>query len=106
MRTFRTKYLECHREKNQGFNGSCKPFTCKITGGLCHSKGCPDPQDSTDALVNRFLAWPLPDSVCSDPCASMPGYPHRVGTNLLTAVEAKQMIEFLLKRGKGDKGNE
>jgi hypothetical protein len=54
------------------------------------------PIKATDALVDRFLAWPLPDSVCSDLCATKSGYPHRSGTNLLTAVEAKQMIEYLL----------
>jgi hypothetical protein len=48
------------------------------------------------ALVNRFLAWKLPDSVCSDQCANIPGYPNRSGTNLLTADEARQMIEYLL----------
>jgi hypothetical protein len=50
----------------------------------------------TDALVDRFLTWPLPESVCSDQCATMRGYPHRSGTNLLTADEARQMIEYLL----------
>lgn len=51
----------------------------------------------TDEMVNRFLSWPLPASVCADPCASMPDYPHsRIGTNLLTAVEARQMLEHVL----------
>jgi hypothetical protein len=49
-----------------------------------------------DALVNRFLAWPLPASVCADPCASMRDYPNRTGTNLLTADEAGQMIQHVL----------
>lgn len=49
-----------------------------------------------DKLVDRFLAWPLPASVASDPCASMPGRPDRSGTNLLTAAEAKQMLEHVL----------
>ena len=48
------------------------------------------------ALVDKFLAWPLPESVCSDLCATKQGYPHRSGTTLLSAVEAKQMIDFLL----------
>ena len=52
-----------------------------------------------DELVDRFLSWPLPDSVCSDLCATKQGYPSRSGTNLLTAVEARQMLEYLL----GDK---
>ena len=46
-------------------------------------------------LVDRFLAWPLPSSVCSDLCATKQGYPHRSGTTLLSADEAKQMIEYL-----------
>lgn len=49
-----------------------------------------------DKLVDKFLAWPLPESVCSDLCASMPGYPHRCGTNLMTADEAKKMLEHVL----------
>jgi len=49
------------------------------------------------AMVDRFLSWPLPASVCADPCASMSGYPHRrVGTNLLTAIEAREMLKFVL----------
>lgn len=47
-------------------------------------------------LVDKFLAWPLPESVCSDQCACERGYPHRSGTNLLTATEAEQMIRHLL----------
>ena len=47
-------------------------------------------------LVDKFLSWPLPEGVCSDPCACERGYPHRSGTNLLTATEAEQMIRHLL----------
>jgi hypothetical protein len=47
-------------------------------------------------LVDKFLSWPLPESVCSDRCALIRGYPHRSGTNLLTATEAEQMIRHLL----------
>ena len=46
-------------------------------------------------LVSAFLAWPLPASVRSDDCVTMRGYPHRTGTNLLTAGEAKRMLEYL-----------
>lgn len=49
-----------------------------------------------DALVHRFLMWPLPESVQSDVCATERGYRHRSGTNLLGADEARQMIEYLL----------
>jgi len=54
-------------------------------------------------LVDRFLSWPLPDSVCSDECVTKrdwgkaEGWPKRVGTNLLTADEARQMLEYVLK---------
>lgn len=49
-----------------------------------------------DKMVNRFLAWPLPQSVCSDICVTDNKYQfQRIGTNLLTASEALQMIEYL-----------
>ncbi len=48
-------------------------------------------------LVDRFLAWPLPESVCCDRCATMPNYPNRSGTSLLTANEARQMFEHLFR---------
>jgi hypothetical protein len=51
--------------------------------------------DRIRLLVDRFLAWPLPKSVRSDPCVTV-DYPHqRSGTNLLTADEARQMFEYL-----------
>lgn len=54
-------------------------------------------QAKTKALVDRFLAWPLPKSVCSDACVTDSNYKFpRSGTNLLTADEARQMIEYLL----------
>jgi hypothetical protein len=52
---------------------------------------------SIDGLVNRFLAWPLPETVCSDTCVTERNYPFpRVGTNLLTADEARQMLQHVL----------
>jgi len=52
-----------------------------------------------DKMVDRFLAWPLPDSVCADLIATRQGSysPPRVGTNLLTATEARQMLEHVLQ---------
>lgn len=47
-------------------------------------------------LVDRFLTWPLPEGTCADPCASNPDYPHRSGTNLLNADQARQMLEHVL----------
>lgn len=52
-------------------------------------------------LVDRFLTWKLPPSVCSDTCVSDPTFEKRYrgsrsGTNLLTADEARQMFEHLL----------
>ena len=48
-------------------------------------------------LVDRFLAWPLPKSVCSDAIVTEHNYAHpRSGTNLLTADEARQMLEYVL----------
>jgi hypothetical protein len=56
----------------------------------------------TEEMVTRFLNWPLPASVCCDPCASMQNYPDRIGTNLLTATEARQMLEHVLLAEKKD----
>ncbi len=50
---------------------------------------------SAHDLAEAFLRWPLPESVCADLCATKQG-PGRVGTNLLSYVEAKQMFEQLL----------
>lgn len=47
-------------------------------------------------LVDRFLSWPLPASVCADLCATIHGRTDRIGTNLLTAVEAEAMLRHVL----------
>jgi hypothetical protein len=48
-----------------------------------------------DSMVDDFLRWPLPDSVCADGCATKQG-PGRIGTNLLTAIEAKEMFRAVV----------
>lgn len=48
-----------------------------------------------DQLVDRFLTCPLPETVDVDLCAIEPGYPNRTGTNLLTAIEAKTVLEHV-----------
>src|ERR1035437_8915784 len=59
---------------------------------------CQGDWEYMDKLVNRFLSWTLPKSVCSDTCVSDPNYQHaRYGTNLLTADEAKEMLEHVLE---------
>lgn len=51
-----------------------------------------------ERLADRFLAWPLPQSVCSDVCATMQNYAFpRSGTNLLDVAEARQMVGYLLE---------
>jgi hypothetical protein len=48
-------------------------------------------------MAEIFCATPLPASVCPDPCASDPSYPHpRSGTNLLTVAEAQEMFRSIL----------
>jgi hypothetical protein len=59
------------------------------------------PQVSTAAMVDRFLRWPLPESVCSDSCVTKQ-QPGRTGINLLTASEAKEMLEYVLAAGRED----
>ena len=60
---------------------------------------------SIDKMVDRFLAWPLPDDFGPDGGISfknepdgrgfIPSWP--VGTNLFTATQARQMFEHVLK---------
>lgn len=45
-------------------------------------------------FVNRFLAWPVPESVCVDLCATTPKT-GRTGTNFFTADEAGQLFDHL-----------
>jgi len=49
-------------------------------------------------LVDRFLSWQLPESVCADPICARPGNAneHRTGTNLMTHREAEQMLAHVL----------
>lgn len=65
--------------------------------GWTDADSTPPPQEgdgeSHKSFVDSFLAWPLPNSVCSDPCASAPNYPHRSGTNLLNATEAEALFK-------------
>ncbi|MCY1356892.1 hypothetical protein D9M69_433580 [compost metagenome] len=48
-------------------------------------------------MISRFLAWKLPASVRPDPCVMDPDYPHRYGTNLLTADQAQAMLEHVMQ---------
>lgn len=50
----------------------------------------------SDAMVNRFLSWPLPGDVSVDPCAMALDFPGRSGTNLLTAQQAEAMLRHVL----------
>jgi hypothetical protein len=45
--------------------------------------------------ADKFIAWPLPETVCADLSATMPRTPHRSGTNLLSWDEAHQMFEYI-----------
>src|SRR3990167_8214466 len=95
-----------HDPANGKLHGYCIvcgiPWPCEYAGKPLAAQ---QPENSREAvleeLVNRFLAWPLPESVCSDLCATQRGYPHRSGTTLLTADEARKMLEYVLKNNAG-----
>lgn len=50
--------------------------------------------DQLTKLAERFCAAPLPDTVCADTCATRHGS-GRSGTNLLTVVEARQVLRHV-----------
>lgn len=56
--------------------------------------GAAEAVEVTDELVSRFLQWPVPESVYPD---GVPGQPGRTGTNLLSAIEARAMLEHVLQ---------
>jgi hypothetical protein len=67
--------------------------------------------DVLGTLVDRFLMWPLPKTFAPDCGVSFDrAYAEQrsinwpVGTNLLTAEEAKQMVEYLLAPTGGSRG--
>jgi hypothetical protein len=55
----------------------------------------PSPEQLVDDLASAFLRWPLPDSVAADLCTMKP-QPGRIGTNLLSYVEAREMFRALV----------
>lgn len=57
----------------------------------------------TKELAERFLRWPLPDSVRADLCATKQG-PGRIGTNLLSYIEARQMMQDVVLTTLREKG--
>ena len=61
--------------------------------------GSSEPKDKSSEtiknMVNNFLRWPLPESVNCDLCATEHGTKGRRGTNLLTAIEAEQMLTYV-----------
>jgi hypothetical protein len=65
------------------------PRTLDIDGPV------PELKSQIDILVDRFLSCPLPDSVCADLCATRQG-PGRVGTDLLSGTEAKEVLSKVL----------
>ena len=46
-------------------------------------------------MTNEFLRWPLPESVCADPCATKQ-QAGRIGTNLLSYTEALAMFRAIV----------
>jgi hypothetical protein len=49
-------------------------------------------KEEINQITDAFLRCPLPESVCCDTCATKQGG-GRIGTNLLTFTETKQMLE-------------
>lgn len=57
----------------------------------------PNTRVDVGKLVERFLAWPIPPSVCSDPCMTDANYQFpRSGTCIMGPVEAQIMFEHCL----------
>lgn len=89
----------CHYRGPQANYPAGPAEAIRLHNAICRQ---PTPEaadnETVKQLVNKFLAWPLPESVCPDLCTNVTReqYPHpRIGTMLLTAIEAEQMIRYL-----------
>jgi hypothetical protein len=67
--------------------------TGKPRAGACAATEDQVTMKPIEQLVNRFLTWPVPADCHPD---GTPGQPGRTGTNLLTAAQAKAMLEHVL----------
>src|SRR3954462_8021508 len=89
-----------NRVLNMLCDGALKSLSADPTFKECYA--CASPV--TDEMVNRFLSWPLPKDFAPD-CGikfSPPKTPHPIGywpigTNLLTADQARRMLEHVLQ---------
>lgn len=57
-------------------------------------------KNNIDHMVDRFLTWEFPADFNPDGAIAFnrnPDYPMPVGTNLLTATQAKAMIEYIVE---------
>lgn len=92
------KALQFCRRPNGGYNPVKVNIILASPAGLGGAKAAP-PVD-VDALVNRFLGWKLPQTFAPDAGISFVPPAHKewwpIGTNLLTADEAKAMFEYVL----------
>lgn len=56
----------------------------------------PRTNKTIEELTDKFLRWPLPESVCADLCATKQSK-GRVGTNLLSYTEAHAMLQDVVQ---------
>jgi hypothetical protein len=85
-----------------GFAAPASPPTPAVDGAMRESiAGCLSglAGQRLDQMADLIMRWPLPKSVCSDPCVSMQNYTApRYGTSLMTHGEALQMLEYVFAR--------
>jgi hypothetical protein len=54
-------------------------------------------EEQIKRMVDRFLQWPLPTDFAPDGGIFFDGKSHPIGTNLLTATQAKEMFRHVLE---------
>lgn len=80
------------------FRGTC--FHCGHDHNEILFHTLPTPQ-VTDEMVTRFLSWELPKDFYPDGGIAFDrNEPWPTGTNLFTAQQARQMLEFVFTGGK------
>lgn len=88
--------IEDYKKKIAENNETISYMGNKLQAAEAELKKC-----DTDEMVSRFLQWQLPIDFAPDGGISFTAGTHTqpIGTNLLTATQAKQMIEFMKNKG-------
>lgn len=78
-------------------NRACDQLMNRIAEGWLSDEAGTTPDAKIKRMVDRFLGWSLPENFNPDGGISVSKTCSPTGTNLLDAVQAEQMIRYLIE---------